>query len=331
MPELVFPKRVDPTTKALPVRGPIGVVIPAYNAADTIGACAASLLAQQGVEVDLVVVDDASTDQTAALAEAAGARVVRRDRNGGPAAARNDGARAVTGDILFFTEADGRYAPDHLMTCLRALGDPEVGAAIALGVRAWSERDSVVRRLGDALWAAMHSLVMAGRRGTGAWCYRREVFTALGGFDESLRHGEDVELAGRVASLGYRTGVAGWSTMTHRNPDRWRSWFVDACRNTAGRRPSGGAKRALHGLRAAVLLGTPAAACLMPWLWWVVAAILAVVSFGAAEQRLALKLLWRQRDWRTMIAAPVLFWLRRLGFSIGHLPGRYLARVAAVR
>ncbi|MBA2292892.1 MAG: glycosyltransferase family 2 protein, partial [Gemmatimonadales bacterium] len=70
-------------------------VIPAYHAADHIAEAVASLYAQSSPPREIIVVDDGSTDETAAVAEAAGARVIRQS-NGGPASARNTGIRAAT-------------------------------------------------------------------------------------------------------------------------------------------------------------------------------------------------------------------------------------------
>lgn len=325
---LVKPLLVPSDHPPLPLAGPVSVVIPAYNNADTITRCIASLQAQDGVATRIVVVDDASADNTAALAEQAGVQVIRRADNGGPAAARNQGARAQAGEVLFFAEADGYYAPDYLHVCLRALGDERVGASLALGVRGWTERDNVVVRLSDAQWVANHSLVAAGRRGTGAWCYRREVFEKLGGFDESLLYGEDVDLARRVETLGLRTGVAGWSILYHRNPDTLRQWWRRAYwgARRSGRRETITAWRVLTHLgKTAVMIFPPigaALALLHHGLWLVPAlAVIAATVGEDAQIRHALRYLWRTRRWLTLSAVPGLMWLRRLAFVVGRWRG----------
>lgn len=328
MRELVIPKWIDLALAASSEDGRVGVVVPAFNEARSIAACLRSLQNQRGVTIDLVVVDDGSTDDTAAIAQAAGARVIRRSSNGGAGRARNEGVRHVEGDFLFFAEADGCYAPDFLQTCLRALTDPEVAASIALGVAAWTNRDNAVTRWGNAVWIAAHSLVALGRRGTGAWCYRREVFAALGGFDESRRHGEDLELARRLARRGRRTGVAGWATMRHRNPDSWRAWALVAWRQ-ARARGLDEQPRALAWLgqwaKIGFLLSIPAAAVAAAlwqplWLGYAASCLLALMV-GRAEQRLALYWLWIRRDWRGIGAVPVLNWVRRFALAGGRLAG----------
>jgi glycosyltransferase involved in cell wall biosynthesis len=71
------------------------VIIPAYNAAATIQACVQSALSlrYESAPIEILVVDDASTDETVRLAKAAGATVIKRASNGGAAAARNAGVR----------------------------------------------------------------------------------------------------------------------------------------------------------------------------------------------------------------------------------------------
>src|SRR5215211_1799636 len=90
------------------------VVVPARNAAATLGDCLAALRASVCCPHQTIVVDDASTDSTAAVAQSHGAHVVRLERQGGAAVARNAGARLATTKLLFFTDADVMVAPDTL-------------------------------------------------------------------------------------------------------------------------------------------------------------------------------------------------------------------------
>ena len=328
---LVYPLLLPAESPPADSEGPVGVVIPAYNNAGTI-AQAVQSLQRQNVPTEIIVVDDASTDDTAALAEQTGVRVVRRTVNGGPAAARNEGAKQLQTRFLFFAEADGHYAPDYLLVCLRALSEKRVGASLAAGIKGWTDRNNAVVRLSDALWVARHSLMMLGKRGTGAWCYRREVFEQLGGFNESLRYGEDVDLARRVESLGLRTGVAGWSTLTHRNPDTWRSWWQRAARGTetaaAGQRPS--AISMLSYLAKTILLLSAPAGLVLAFAHhplWIALPLFILLALGleSAESRLAVTYLARRRDWRALSAAPVLLWVRRAAFAVGKWKGWFSA------
>jgi sulfatase maturation enzyme AslB (radical SAM superfamily) len=101
----------------------ISVVVPAYETAAYVAGCMSSVLDQLsgGLDVELIVIDDASGDDTLQVARAAAegrdeVRVLSLPRNGGPGAARNAGLDAATGDWVLFLDSDDRLAPDALAT-----------------------------------------------------------------------------------------------------------------------------------------------------------------------------------------------------------------------
>jgi glycosyltransferase involved in cell wall biosynthesis len=114
----------------------VSVVIPARDEERTIGRTLEAVFAQEipGVDLEVVVVDDGSTDATAAVASGSGARVVRlrRGEGGSPGAARNRGATAATGDPVVFLDADCAPAPGWLEALLAAHegGEVVVGGAL---------------------------------------------------------------------------------------------------------------------------------------------------------------------------------------------------------
>ena len=102
-------------------RGPlVSVVVPAYEAGSTIGATLSSLLWQTHRDLEVIVVDDGSTDATSAVVGAHDdprIRLIRQD-NAGPGAARNRGLEAARGDLFAFVDADDVLLPDYLAACL---------------------------------------------------------------------------------------------------------------------------------------------------------------------------------------------------------------------
>lgn len=117
----------------------VSVIIPARNEARSIAGLVEAVREQAppGWSVEVILVDDGSTDDTAAAARAAGARVVelgQRPGGGNPAVARNRGALAATGDPLVFLDADCRPAPDWLarLVATHADGAAVVGGALDL-------------------------------------------------------------------------------------------------------------------------------------------------------------------------------------------------------
>jgi glycosyltransferase involved in cell wall biosynthesis len=107
----------------------VSVVIPAYNAERTIGEAVVHSLSQTkgSLQVELIVVDDGSTDDTAAIAESAGATVIRQ-QNAGPAAARNRGWQSATGTFICFTDSDCIPIAGWLENLLDGFTDSQVGA-----------------------------------------------------------------------------------------------------------------------------------------------------------------------------------------------------------
>jgi glycosyltransferase involved in cell wall biosynthesis len=124
-----------------PVSRSVSVVIPAYNAARTLGAVLAALSAQEVAPAEVIVVDDGSADETPAIAAAAGARVVAPSRRGHAGGARNAGWDAATGDTVVFLDADAVPAPDWGAALRRVLEEHPgaiIGAARTFTARtAW--------------------------------------------------------------------------------------------------------------------------------------------------------------------------------------------------
>jgi glycosyltransferase involved in cell wall biosynthesis len=107
----------------------ISVVIPANNAAQTLGRCLQALAQSEIAPFECLVVDDASADTTPEIARRLGARVLTIRRKQGPARARNRGARAARGDIIFFVDSDVCVHPETLSR-LSAKFEKETGMSL---------------------------------------------------------------------------------------------------------------------------------------------------------------------------------------------------------
>lgn len=121
----------------------VSVILPAFDAADSLPRALGSALGQTLVDLEVIVADDGSTDGTADLAESVArrdgrVRVLRADRNAGAAAARNRAFAAARGDWLALLDADDFLAPDRLER-LVALGDAQRADVVADNLRLVSE------------------------------------------------------------------------------------------------------------------------------------------------------------------------------------------------
>jgi len=186
----------------------ISVVVPAYNAAKTIGNCARALTRQSipRGEYEIIVVDDGSTDETAAVAEAAGAQVIRQP-NQGPAAARNHGVTAARGELILFTDADCEPSPDWIERMSAPFADPDVSGA--KGIYRTRQRELTARFVQleyEDKYGRLANQTRIDFVDTYSAAYRRAVFLDNGGFDPvfSTASVEDQELSFRLSQKGYR-------------------------------------------------------------------------------------------------------------------------------
>ncbi|MHC4339406.1 MAG: glycosyltransferase family 2 protein [Planctomycetota bacterium] len=143
----------------------VSVILPALNEAESIASVLQGLrqLAQarqaEGDLFELVVVDDGSQDETAAIAEREGARVVRHPYNIGNGAAVKAGIRAAGGEVLVLMDADGQHRPEEIPQLLLALDNH----AMAVGARQPNGQANLGRRIANALYSRFASYV-TGRR-----------------------------------------------------------------------------------------------------------------------------------------------------------------------
>ncbi len=184
----------------------ISVVIPAYNEEDWLPKSLQGLQKQDfSAPFEVIVVDNASRDRTAAIAEAFGARVVSEPRRG-VAFARQAGFAAATGDLILTTDAD-TLVPTNWVRTMHAsfLAHPE---AVAVGgpVR-YAITDPLQRQLFETTIPLLHDIDRWVHEGRGHLvganlAVRRTAFHELGGFRTDVTQGEDLDLSHRLGELG---------------------------------------------------------------------------------------------------------------------------------
>lgn len=202
----------------------ISVVVPAFNAPAYLTRCL-DALARSSLPFELIVVDDASTDPAAvAVMQRAGAGYLRMERNGGPAVARNAGARRASGDLVVFIDSDVIVQPDTLEKLARVFAEePDVTACFG-SYDTEPDARSVVSSYRNLLHHHVHQT--GPRDATTFWAgcgaIRRQVFLDLGGYDERFSRPsiEDIELGMRLRAGGHVIRLAPWIQVKHLK--RWR-------------------------------------------------------------------------------------------------------------
>jgi len=188
----------------------ITVVIPTYNCAHVLGEAVESVRAQSWPNLEIVVVDDGSTDGTAELLSTLRGSdlVVVTQANRGPASARNTGIGRASGQWIAFLDADDLWLPGKLRAQFDALSsNPRTAFSFTDAVlRGRSGRDEIAAApAGDAdiLW----HLLVGPRFGVGSVVVRRECLDRVGVFDPAMRMGEDWDLWLRLAASYEGVGV----------------------------------------------------------------------------------------------------------------------------
>jgi glycosyltransferase involved in cell wall biosynthesis len=181
----------------------VSVIVPARNAATTLPRCLDTLVAQATDDVELIVVDDNSSDDTAAIVSHYPLRLIELPRHSGASAARNRGAEAARGEVLLFIDADVVLAPGGIRRVVATMARPEVGALIG-SYDADPDDLSTVSRFKNLAHHYFHqrSHLNAATFWGACGAVRRECFFAAGGFDEKLWSIEDVELGYRLVDHG---------------------------------------------------------------------------------------------------------------------------------
>lgn len=187
----------------------ISVVIPLYNKARYLRRALTSVLGQSAQPIEIIIVDDGSTDGgTAGIEECSHPLVqVIRQENAGPSAARNQGIKRAKADWIAFLDADDEWHPSFLENCLQVI-EKHVDV---VGVFTNFGRGSFERPVLQSRWDAPVVLdnyfaFAVENRGLAMWSsavtISRKHLLAVGGFPDHIRHGEDIDTWTRLALRG---------------------------------------------------------------------------------------------------------------------------------
>ncbi len=207
----------------------ISVIIPTYNAARTLDDTLQAVFASQYPDVEVIVVDDGSTDASAEIAGRYPCTVVRLPANIGAARAKNAGAERASGDIVFFTDADCLIRPDALRLIAGDLADASVSGVVGLLDTRLRYNDFASQY--KNLWMHFTYLRLPRRVGvfyTSAAAARRADFAAMGGFDNNYTGAsitEDIDLGQRFLTAGHVLVSEKRLLVEHVKHYSWRDLF----------------------------------------------------------------------------------------------------------
>ena len=195
-------------------RPSVSVVIPTYNSASFLPEAVASIRMQRYEALEIIVVDDGSSDQTGEVAAALAGADLRylRQENQGPAAARNAGLAVAQGDVIGFLDADDLWPAQKLARQLEVL---------------------IEDRAADVVHGRTQALVLVATAADGArrfepfaepWystqlgsaLYRREIYSRIGGFDPSLTPSEDFDWFLRARDAGAKVVLTPETALLYR-------------------------------------------------------------------------------------------------------------------
>lgn len=207
----------------------ISVVIPAYNAEATVGDAVRAVMSQPlpPENFECLVVDDGSTDRTAEIAEAAGAAVLRLQKNQGAPGARNAGIAAARGSWIAFTDADCVPSRRWLNSILAEAEKADAFILALAGKTIGLDPQTPAARFIDLIGGLDAENYL--QHETMPWApnlnvaYRREQLLAVGGFDAALKSYETAELHLRLTTrFGGRTLFLPTALVLHRHRATWR-------------------------------------------------------------------------------------------------------------
>ncbi len=198
----------------------ISIIVPVYNNSKELSECLSALITSSTPYSEIIVVDDASTDDTPSVAARMGVRVLRLPKNSGPAAVRNYGGRHAQGDILFFVDADVIVAPDAVVHVMKVFQEHPDVAAVFGSYDAVPRATGVISQYRNLLHHFVHQNgnPEASTFWAGCGAIRRSVFQEMGGFDEKRFPRpsiEDIELGYRLRQAGHRILLYKGLQVTH--------------------------------------------------------------------------------------------------------------------
>ncbi len=310
----------------------ISIIVPAYNSEATLEVCLRNILASDYADFEVIVVDDHSSDNTCAIARSMPCKLIERPVNGGAAAARNTGAAAAQGEILFFVDADVAIQRGAVRRVGTTLAEhPQLTAMFGsyeeqtLGQDFFSQYKNLIHH-----FTHQTSSPEAKTFASGFGAVRRQAFEALGGFDPARRYMEDVDLGYRMHQMGYRVMLDRDLQGMHRK----RYTLISMVRSDFVARAIPWTRLMLEkrifqndlNTKVSNVLSIPVSLSILlaplafVFHWYAAIVAFAMMAFVALNRRF-LGFLLRKRGWRFAIGGAAMTWFVYLYSAVGAMVG----------
>jgi len=210
----------------------LSVIIPAFNAMNTISNCLSSLINQSvdRTAYEIIVVDDGSTDNTAEIVMGFKGVSLIRQKNQGPAAARNHGVQHAKGSIILFTDSDCVAEHDWIEQMVQPFewNKDIVGVKGAYKTHQQQLAARFVQLEYEDKYDLMKKTTYIDFIDTYSAAFKREIFLNFGGYDTHfpVACAEDVELSFRMSSKGYKMVYNPKAVVFHTHPSTFRAYFL---------------------------------------------------------------------------------------------------------
>jgi cellulose synthase/poly-beta-1,6-N-acetylglucosamine synthase-like glycosyltransferase len=201
----------------------VTIVVPTYNAEETIGPLLESLLHLDYPTYDIIIVNDGSKDRTREIVERYPVRLINQP-NRGASAARGAGLQAASSEIVAYVDSDVTVTPDWLRGLVRPFSDETVGATTGRTVFLRNEKcTSWLRSMDIERRNAGRGTFTRLANGPNS-AFRRSLLLEIGGFDPNWFHAEDTEVSYRIWRRGYRIRYVPEAVVNHIPEQDWRTF-----------------------------------------------------------------------------------------------------------
>jgi glycosyltransferase involved in cell wall biosynthesis len=221
---------------------PVSVVIPAFNCEKTIAKTIEAVLNQSYQNIELIVVDDGSTDGSAEILQVFADLCKAQNKsfkyiyqeNQGPASARNHGAQEAYAEFVFFTDSDCIPCQDWIEQAMIHFEDSSV--AVVAGSYGIANPEFILARcVYQEIFYRHHLLMPKYPKAFGSYNFgiRKKVFDSVGGFNLSYRYasGEDNDLSYKILKAGYRIYFERASLVEHYHPTDLKKYLTEQFRH----------------------------------------------------------------------------------------------------